>query len=552
MNPALPPKQTSPLVDLFTKKSLAVGSRIEIRDPSYIWSSAVIVSIANSGRHHHRTTEKNSSTGRKDNKSITVTVRYDGWDVRWNEELPLTSNRLDPIYTHTARLKCLVELFQKRKTNYERQLSKSNLWPCILHVRMPSSNAPIGNIQTAEYELSVEPNVFVEPYRPDLLPIYIQKDWQNGGLWVSATRIRVFSEKMMQPLDSHNYSDSTFYPQGFQLALMKAKQDLSVPGYHKNDIFLKGSLVKDEYRVMLMPTRTDQNESDVNINVKNPLVDLSHWKNELVSLEGLDSILQSHLGDDQVPQPRQKRKSVESLSSQENEHNDEPLHGENRKMSKLGSPSSINNDVQKTPKGSSLQSSNLDPYLDGHVVHNHDSNNPAVTKRPPHKKGHFSRFPNAIKVTNSIYPGYDISPSSCVPGNWIASVMIRGSKVQIGQYKSQTEAKHEIEKYYQNSNEFNGCDDSNTFRDDDVMDSSDDELDVLILTKKKTAERHVLNYKSNIQTPPVNINQKELDIHAISIEDAVSYAYRHGHIEDTGFSFHGWAKAMMKGVKKPK
>jgi hypothetical protein len=436
---------------------------------------------------------------------------------------------------------------------------------------MPSTSSntvPVKHTQTAEHELSAEPNVFVEPYRPDLLPLYIQKDWQNGGLWLSASRIQAFSDKMMQPMDNCIYSDSV-YPQGFQLALRMAKKDFSVPGYYKSDMFLKGSLVREEYRVVAHHHETDHDDCDLHVNLKktNPLVDLRYWKNERVSLEALESISTSYLGDDHQMQStsassRHKRKLLESQPSPlpspspSQEYSDGSLH-EDQKTLKLDSPPYyLSHNVQVNSKETASAVFHDDPDLDGHDVHDdHDlMNSTTVAKRETYKtRRNVARLPNALKVTKSIYPGYDIYPSSCTPGKWIASVMFRGSKILIGQYTSQSEAKTEIDKYYQDSkgsirNNSKTCI-------DDSMDSSDDELDVLIQTRKrKMNQRHLLvdDLHDNIQSQPVNTNLKEQDIAAIRIEDAVSFAYRNGHIEGTGFSFHEWAKVVVKNVEKGK
>jgi len=524
-------QQTTTLLDLHQQKLLVVGSRIEICDPSYIWSSALVVGVTeNRGRGIHITGNRSRND---ESQGISLTVRYDGWDPQWNEELPITSNRLAPIYTHTARLKCLVELFQKRKTKYEKQLSKSNLWPCILHIRMPCSTGQRKHTHSAEHELSDEPNVFVEPYRPDMLPIYIQNDWHYGGLWVASNRIQPFPEKMiqLQPTQSLKYSE-IIYPDGFHTALLKANQDFSVPGYCKGDIFLKGSLVKKQYRV-IHDGATAENYYELHKSGNNPLIDLSQWRNDLVPLEALENISDSHWGNGGNLHPRDKHSH--KRKSEEFDPSDDCSDGlsyENQKFTKLESPLCSNLQIintkdswhSKSTKQDSV-SAIVEPYLDSHV-HDHDLGSTSAATRQPHKTGHISKLPNALKVTSSIYPGFDIFPSCCAPGKWIATAMFRGNEVQIGQFESQSEAKNEIDKYYTSSYKFNRHD-----SEVDIMDSSDDELDILRLRKIKTTE-------------PVNINMntKEQDINAISIDDAVSFAYQNGPLEDTGFSFYEWAK----------
>jgi len=532
-----------------------IGCRMEIRDPRHIWASAIIVSISSSIPE----TEQGKT---KTSQSISVTLRYDGWGSEWNEQLPLTSERLAPLYTNTARLWCLVELFQQKKKAAKNHAPKTNLWPCVLYIRMPCSHAHSKRVRSAEHDLSLEPNVFVEPYRPDLLPLYIQKDWKNGGFWLSTNRIHVLPEEMIQAEDLSIYCH--IYPQGIQYALLQAKQDSSVCGFYRNDIFLRGSLVKPIYRAVCA---TDNQDATVT----NPLVVLKYWKNESVNLEALDRISDRHLDDVQV---RGKNKCKTLQSHEKTDGNTGSL----RNMHKIrrldlcscpsdciskGSHSQIREDgddsMVRCRDSVDSHVSNQDCKVatvgksTSSVTSGQSNNAESISEGRDSEEARNSMVsPHAIKLTDSIYLGYNINQSLASTGKWVASIMSRGNEVQIGQYETQSEAKQEIDKYYENMVRADKYE--TEAYPDNIVDSSDDEFDARIVNTRincksePTFGRKGDNYS---HFPPAEVDPKEEDVNAISIQDAVSFAYRQGYIEDTGFSFYDWAKvAISKDTDK--
>lgn len=271
-----------------------IGSRIEISDPDEIWSSATVTHI------------------RRLTSSALVTIRYDGWDTDWNEVLPTGSKRLATIYTHTARLACLVKLFKRRKPYGNKKNKKqpkekyhepSMLWPCVLNVRMAME-------KRGEVHLGTEKNVFVEPYRPDLLPSYLKKEWKNGGMWLDASKVvtwhdfgdlnakkvvtssttsgnKITSTSNGQQKEEVNEKEATkqiffAYPNNFQMAYLTAERDTSVPGKVAEPLFEMGTLVKEKFMVKKSTMKNILMHSSTSS---------ASWENKLVNLKALNKIL---------------------------------------------------------------------------------------------------------------------------------------------------------------------------------------------------------------------------------------------------------------------
>lgn len=131
-----------------------VGMRVDVRDRAFVWSAGSILKLE----------------GEED--SLTVTIRYDGWDERWDEIFIWPSVRLAQIFTYTREVKCLVDILPKKS---------SSLWPCKVQYRMPHPGVP-----SACDILRSQDNLFVKPYGS--FPSYMKIE--NGGAWIPVSRFR--------------------------------------------------------------------------------------------------------------------------------------------------------------------------------------------------------------------------------------------------------------------------------------------------------------------------------------------------------------------------
>ncbi|GFH50779.1 hypothetical protein CTEN210_07255 [Chaetoceros tenuissimus] len=286
-----------------------IGSRVEICDLDGIWSSAVVID---------KSQEKEGD--------VQVTIKYDGWAHGWDEKLDMTSERLSKIYTHTARVKCLAILdFRKKKSNgkklkihfqlmedgQERNLGIQNhqdAWPCILHTRVPRVESRYRESKAVK-NLTEEIKAFVQPYRPDLLPVSLQNDWENGGFWQPTNCIKFFpfdpvTKKTL--LDSGEFVEKQFRP-GFRKALIASIEDKSTPGHFKHDwhpLYERRTLLREEYFPVEPPEGSDE--------INNPLVDFTDWRDELVLLSSLETIItQSPVAKKKEAKSKVTKKSVE-------------------------------------------------------------------------------------------------------------------------------------------------------------------------------------------------------------------------------------------------
>lgn len=517
------------------------GSRIDILDQEQIWSSGIITSV------------------RQLTTSTIVEVRYDGWDSSsWNEQLSLTSDRLAPIYTHTARLRCLVRLFQRKsKKNYPKNRgggggngssgsgNGGNHWPCVLYIRMADN----GNSR-ALFDLSIENKVFVEPSRPDLLPLYIQKEWMNGGLWIEIDKVDTWtSSRELKEVEGSVSGGGK--NKDFSIAHESLENNPSIPGNLNDDIFERGTMVKKEYRVL--------NKGE------NTLVDLSGWKDALVDLKSLDKLdikkKPSSVKDGgKVSMADSVSSASTSLSGSTNSKRaaaaSDVKMGERQRSSerrslrrnnKIAASSSVTTlppeaaAVAVGTRRSTRSRLSKIPYdeipreeskihatgraatrattakLKGDVYHNPEDGATRAEDNTPVPGAALLR--NGVTVEGSNYPGYAITRSSTT-GKWVASFDIRGNTVHVGKFQTQTQAKEAIDNAraeFQKAGETGG---------DKVLDRPR----TMTLDQLKDA--------------------KEKDIAAITVEKAVSIAYRDGSLKDTGFSMHNWTMEVIKDKDK--
>ncbi len=470
------------------------GGRIDILDQEKIWSSGIITSV------RHLT------------ESAIVEVRYDGWDSSsWNERLSSSSERLAPIYTYTARLRCLVRLLQRKSSSKYRGGNShlSNLWPCTIHIRMADKEDP-----TALQNLSIENKIFVEPSRPDLLPRYVQKDWMNGGVWVENENVALWMTTMdLKEIWGKN--------KDFTMAYEHLENDPSIPGNLNENIFEEGTKVKKKFRI------TDSGE--------NKLVDLHGWEDALVDLKSLDKI-----------DVKKKPASADSVSSTSTSlsgnskravtHASEAkVEGRQRSSDRISYRQNNITDYASAAEGnrrSARSRSSKPSYYDdaspdtSMMVANgrsgtksHTSKLKNISKKP--EPGEAYALRNAVEIKDSNYPGYAITRSSTT-GKWIASFDIRGNTVHVGKFPTQSQAKEAIDNAraeYQNS-------------------GNDGGKSTMARPKKMTLNELKV--------------AKEKDISAITVEKAVAIAYRDGVLSDTGFSMHNWTLEVVKEKDKIK
>ncbi len=458
---------------------LTEGGRIDLLDQELIWSTGIITSV------NHLT-----------DLSI-VEVRYDGWDPSsWSEKLYSSSERLAPIYTYTARLRCLVRLLKRKSSSKNRGSGNSNLWnlwPCIIHIRMADKENP-----TALHNLSVENKIFIEPSRPDLLPRYVQKDWMNGGLWVENESVELW-------MTATDLKEIWGKNKDFVTAYENLENDSSVPGNLNKNIFEEGTKVKKEFRISDKET--------------NALVDLNGWKDALVDLKSLDKIdikKKSTSTDSVCSTSTSLSGSMNSKRAAAPESNFE---GRQRSSDRISSAEKGNR--RSTRSRSSNHSYYDDNHLDASAI---VANGGLGTKSDTSKLKRVSKTPepgeaslrNAVTIEDSNYPGYAITRSTTT-GKWVASFDIRGNTVHVGKFPTQSQAKEAIDNARA---EFQSSGDNGGNR-------------TLTRSKKITVA-------------------KEKDIAAITVEKAVAIAYRDGVLSDTGFSMHNWTLQVVKDKDKIK
>jgi hypothetical protein len=555
-----------------------IGSRVEICDPDGIWSSAVVIK---------KSQEKE--------ENVQVTIKYDGWAHKWDEKLDMTSERLSKIYTHTSRVKCLAILdFRKKKSNgkktrinfklvengQERTLRIQNhhdVWPCILHTRLPRvesrhrESKAVGN-------LIREKNVFVQPYRPELLPVYLQNDWKNGGFWLSTNCINFFpfDPETKKTLLDGEFLEKQFRP-GFRKAFTTALEDKSTPGYFKHDwdLYDEGSLLREEYYPVEPPEETDE--------INNPLVDFTDWRDELVLLSSLETIIpQSPVSKKPASKKGAKKKEAKGKDAKKpSESVDETSYNNGLSMEdaiELAKANSLVDDLasiqsyhqitgtRTSTRNKSRSNSRSTTPIPGDSKM---SALPLVPERPvlPTAPGD-SALKTPRKIMDSIYPGEDIIQCQ-VDKNWLAAIDVRGNKVMLGSYETQSSAKDAIDEYRNQNNEIarksheeksqKKLDDSK-LNEPIVIDSSDDEEDIRIseirVSRKRSRNESSGEYgDSTTASETDEMSSKDCrdrDIEAVSVEKAVALTFHQNRKprEDTGFSIHNWAMVSVKEEEK--
>jgi hypothetical protein len=230
---------------------------IEIRDNDFIWSSAKIHKVSNPG-----------------SKNCRVTIRYEGWGSEWDEELPYPSPRLARIFTYTKRVKCLGSVLSKKKeirgvdtsstaTNITRNWT--HVWPCTVSFRMPHPGLRDDRQFSPEHLLSLEKNIFVQPYAPHLLSSFLQKGLMQGGWWITTNHLRLWKDfDVQEPLSNNSNgvvlreissSENSVsqleyhFPKDFIEAYNIAKSDKWLRGYLPPQVIDEGTLVHEKYRV---------------------------------------------------------------------------------------------------------------------------------------------------------------------------------------------------------------------------------------------------------------------------------------------------------------
>jgi len=222
---------------IITVKKPKVGMRLEMRDADYIWSPARVVAIdkVKDGTH--------------------VICRYDGWGDTFDERALWESERLAPLFCFTKRVKCLVNILSKPKSNPRKseldalppgaRKTYSNLWPCVVQIRMPhpfvEGLEDEDNCLYAEEFLKDEDKVFIQPYAPHLLPQPVREcSDQDGGRWLNAKRLRLWTDEP---------SKLGVLPKNFDQVYEIAKNDTETVGFLPASAIEKGSLLKAIYRV---------------------------------------------------------------------------------------------------------------------------------------------------------------------------------------------------------------------------------------------------------------------------------------------------------------
>lgn len=440
-----------------------VGKRIEIRDPDGIWSSAAISAV----------------------RKRDLEIRYDGWDVSWNEVLPVDHPRLASIYTHTSRLKCLVDLIPKPKTRGK----KSNVmtcWPCILHTRMPD-----GGLPAAAALLKIEKKVFIQPYRPGLLPKYLREDIKNGGIWWDVARVKKW-ERMDES------GNRKFHP-NFKFAYETCLEDKSVPGYLNDQIFVQGSCVSETYMVKVGSK-------------ENSLIQMDGWEEDTVDLKALDASVEA--------EDPAKEKSHSSHSDQNKTTKTVSSEGIESKEEKI----SLNSSKEPSTKRKRM---NKNENVESFVIED-SSDDEAVLERNSRKRQSTSstklaspsldgNLPSPVQGIEILYPGYDIQYSEST-ASWIASFDVFGNKVFVGQYPDQTQAKIAI--------------DMARMR----LMASNQVQPPMGVQQQQTAPSQMQN--------PANID----DINYFGLDHAVSIAYRNVALSGNGFSMHNWAMRNIRNT----
>ena len=196
-----------------------VGMLVDACDQEYIWSSARIVRVYK--------------------KKMDIIIRYTGWGEEWDENISrFDERRLAKHGTYTMQFKCIVDLFGTSKSS-----TKSPLWPCIVHVRLPSPLEPLEEYESAEDGLRLENNIFIVPYGQNMnyLPREITSTQVNGGRWVNINSVHKWDNGYKGKKKSSKMENN------FYLAYKLACKDDTIPEM-TDDIFEEGTLIREKYR----------------------------------------------------------------------------------------------------------------------------------------------------------------------------------------------------------------------------------------------------------------------------------------------------------------
>lgn len=440
-----------------------VGKRIDIRDPDGIWSSAAISAV----------------------QKRTIEIRYDGWDISWNEILPMGHPRLAPIYTYTSRLKCMVDLIAKPKhrgKGGKKSASSSMIscWPCILNTRMPDHG-----LQKAVALLEIEKNIFIQPYRPGLLPKYVRDNIRNGGIWWDVAHV-----KKWEPMDD---SGKKKYHPNFKFAYETCIEDKSVPGFLKEDIFVKGSCVSETYRVKVGSK-------------ENSLVQLDGWEEDLVDFDVLNANVEA---EEQINTSlSSQKKSAMAVSTEEGESTS-AFHKElTTKRKRMEKDDTVESFV-------TVDSSDDEAVLERHARKR--QNTPTTKLAAPAVDDY---LPSPVQGIEMLYPGYDIQYSE-ITASWIASFDVGGNKIFVGQYPDQTQAKIAID------------------------------MAKLRLEATNQVQPPMTVEQQNLISPPqtlIQANNNKDDMNNYGLDQAVSLAYKSGAVSGNGFSMHNWTIGNIKNT----
>jgi len=321
-----------------------IGMALDIMDEDFIWSSAKIVDIlppknstttntysnkttsptttttattAGNSDHPHQSSNNhdnneysNYGKSSESQNDIDVKIRYDGWDETWDEILPYYNNlRLAKVYTYTRRVRCFVDFLVKAKTttttfkddinnnNFTSscptpaRINGTNLWPCTVRFRMPHPDHSTSQT-IAEDLLRTETKVFIQPYglSQNLLPKYVNPSIQNGGIWLSSSKLRLWKEdisyqqqqqennnnhlhdttkgfsQQQQQQQQHKQNESscifetTTFHKNFKAAYILAMEDAQhVPGILPQQALEKGSLLHSFLRLHDIPSSIQNN-----------------------------------------------------------------------------------------------------------------------------------------------------------------------------------------------------------------------------------------------------------------------------------------------------
>ena len=196
-----------------------VGMLVDACDQEYIWSSARIVRVYK--------------------KKMDIIIRYTGWGEEWDENISrFDERRLAKHGTYTMQFKCMVDLFGTSKSS-----TKSPLWPCIVHVRLPSPLEPLEEYESAEDGLRLENNIFIVPYGKNMnyLPREITSTQVNSGRWVNINSVH------KRDYGYTGKKKSSKMKNNFYLAYKLACKDDTIPEM-TDDIFEEGTLIREKYR----------------------------------------------------------------------------------------------------------------------------------------------------------------------------------------------------------------------------------------------------------------------------------------------------------------